>query len=47
MPDDVAVIGYLNHYVADWIDPALTTLDLQHALAAREQNKGVGSLYYT
>ena len=36
VPTDVAVIGYLNHYVADWIDPALTTLDLQHALAARQ-----------
>lgn len=36
VPDDVAVIGYLNHYVADWIDPALTTLDLQHAEAARQ-----------
>ena len=35
VPDDVAVIGYLNHYVADWTDPALTTLDLQHGLAAR------------
>ncbi len=34
VPADVAVIGYLNHYVADWTDPALTTLDLQHALAA-------------
>ncbi len=36
VPDDVAVIGYLNHYVADWTDPALTTLDLQHALTARQ-----------
>ncbi len=36
VPADVAVIGYLNHYVADWTDPALTTLDLQHALAARQ-----------
>lgn len=36
VPDDVAVIGYLNHYVADWIDPSLTTLDLQHAMAARQ-----------
>jgi DNA-binding LacI/PurR family transcriptional regulator len=36
VPDDVAVIGYLNHYVADWTDPALTTLDLQPALAARQ-----------
>ena len=30
VPDDVAVIGYLNHYLADWTDPPLTTIDLQH-----------------
>jgi DNA-binding LacI/PurR family transcriptional regulator len=36
VPDDVAVVGYLNHFVADWTDPALTTLDLQHGLAARK-----------
>jgi DNA-binding LacI/PurR family transcriptional regulator len=36
VPEDVAVVGYLNHYVADWTDPALTTLDLQHPLAARQ-----------
>jgi DNA-binding LacI/PurR family transcriptional regulator len=36
VPDDVAIVGYLNHYVADWTDPALTTLDLQHAAAARQ-----------
>jgi DNA-binding LacI/PurR family transcriptional regulator len=35
VPEDVAVVGYLNHYVADWTDPALTTVDLQHAVAAR------------
>jgi DNA-binding LacI/PurR family transcriptional regulator len=35
VPHDVAVVGYLNHYLADWTDPALTTLDLQHDLAAR------------
>ena len=35
VPDDVAIVGYLNHYLADWTDPALTTLDLQHAEAAR------------
>ncbi|MEN6558688.1 MAG: substrate-binding domain-containing protein, partial [Thermoguttaceae bacterium] len=34
-PDDVAVVGYSNHYLADWTDPSLTTLDLQHAQAAR------------
>jgi DNA-binding LacI/PurR family transcriptional regulator len=36
VPDDVAVVGYLNHFVADWTDPALTTVDLQPALAARQ-----------
>lgn len=35
VPHDVAVVGYLNHYLADWTDPALTTVDLQHDLAAR------------
>jgi DNA-binding LacI/PurR family transcriptional regulator len=34
VPQDVAVVGYLNHYLADWTDPALTTIDLQHKLAA-------------
>jgi len=34
VPGDVAVVGYLNHYLADWTDPPLTTIDLQHAVAA-------------
>lgn len=34
VPDDVAVVGYLNHYLADWTDPPLTTIDLQHSSAA-------------
>lgn len=35
VPDDVAVVGYLNHYLADWIDPALTTIDLEQTAAAK------------
>lgn len=35
VPGDVAVVGYLNHYLADWTDPPLTTVDLQHQEAAR------------
>ncbi len=35
VPHDVAVVGYLNHYLADWTDPALTTIDLEHQLAAK------------
>lgn len=35
VPRDVAVVGYLNHYLSEWTDPALTTIDLQHHEAAR------------
>lgn len=35
VPHDVAVVGYFNHYLADWIDPPLTSVDLQHSTAAR------------
>lgn len=35
VPDDVALIGYLNHYLADWTDPALTTIDPRHRVTAR------------
>jgi DNA-binding LacI/PurR family transcriptional regulator len=35
VPRQVAVVGYLNHYLADWIDPALTTIDLRHGRAAK------------
>jgi len=35
VPRDVAVVGYLNHYLADWTDPALTTIDPQYHLAAQ------------
>ncbi len=36
VPAHVAVVGYLNHYLADWTDPPLTTIDtLQGAAAER------------
>ena len=36
VPDDVAVVGYLNHYLCDWVDPGLTTIALQHQEAAQQ-----------
>jgi len=35
VPHDVAVIGYLNHYLADWTDPPLTSISPRHDVAAR------------
>lgn len=34
VPRQVAVIGYLNHYLAEWTDPALSSIDPGHAAAA-------------
>jgi DNA-binding LacI/PurR family transcriptional regulator len=36
VPEDVAVVGYLNHYLADWTNPALTTIDLRNEDAAAQ-----------
>lgn len=36
VPRDVAVVGYLNHYLTDWTDPPLTTIDLLHESAAKQ-----------
>jgi LacI family transcriptional regulator len=35
VPQDVAVTGYLNHYLCDHVDPPLTSVDLRHHAAAR------------
>ena len=35
VPQDVAVVGYWNHYLADWIDPPLTTVDPNQWTAAK------------
>lgn len=34
VPDDVAVIGFGNHYLAPWTDPPLTTMDLCYTASA-------------
>ena len=36
VPDDVSVVGYLNHYLADFTAPSLTTIDLNHVTAAKK-----------
>ncbi|MCC6494411.1 MAG: LacI family DNA-binding transcriptional regulator [Pirellulales bacterium] len=41
VPDDVAVVGYLNHYLCEYVDPPLTSLDLRHHLAAKAMVKAV------
>ena len=35
VPRDVAVVGYWNHYLADWTDPPLTTIDPNQWTAAK------------
>jgi DNA-binding LacI/PurR family transcriptional regulator len=44
VPDDVAVVGYLNHYLADWVDPPLTTVDPRHRAAARIMTRMLESM---
>ena len=41
VPDDVAVVGYLNHYLCDYVDPPLTSVDLQHHFAARSMVQAI------
>lgn len=35
VPEQVAVIGYLNHYLADWTDPPLTSISPGYLASAR------------
>jgi DNA-binding LacI/PurR family transcriptional regulator len=35
VPRQVAVVGFLNHYLCDHVDPPLTSVDLRHHVAAR------------
>jgi len=41
VPDDVGVIGYLNHYLCEYVDPPLTSLDLRHHMAAKAMVQAV------
>ena len=36
VPDDVAVVGFLNHYLADWVDPGITTIDMNYIQVAQK-----------
>jgi DNA-binding LacI/PurR family transcriptional regulator len=44
VPDDVAVIGYLNHYLCEYVDPPLTSIDLRHQGAAKAMTQAVQEL---
>ena len=39
VPAHVAVVGYLNHYLADWTDPPLTSIDTRQDVAAERMLK--------
>lgn len=44
VPEDVAVVGFLNHYLADWIDPPLTSISRRPDEAARQMVRLMESL---
>ena len=41
VPEDVAVIGYLNHYLCEYVDPPLTSVDLRHHFAAKSMVQAI------
>jgi DNA-binding LacI/PurR family transcriptional regulator len=41
VPGDVAVVGYLNHYLCEYVDPPLTSVDLRHHQAAQAMVQAV------
>jgi LacI family transcriptional regulator len=41
VPDDVSVIGYLNHYLCEHVDPPLTSVDLRHHATAKAMTHAV------
>jgi LacI family transcriptional regulator len=45
VPADVAVMGYLNHYLCEYVDPPLTSLDLCHQAAARAIVEAVHDMF--
>ena len=44
VPGDVAVGGYLNHYLCEYVDPPLTAVDLQRHQAAKAMVEAVQEL---
>jgi LacI family transcriptional regulator len=45
VPADVAVIGYLNHYLCEYVDPPLTSVDLCHQSAACAMVEAVHGMF--
>ncbi len=41
VPGDVAVVGYLNHYLCEHVDPPLTSVDLRHHAVAKAMTQAV------
>ena len=41
VPGDVAVVGYLNHYLCEYVDPPLTSVDLCHHQVAKAMVQAV------
>lgn len=41
VPEDVAVVGYLNHYLCEYVDPPLTSVDLRHHFAAKSMVQAI------
>ncbi len=44
VPDQVAVIGYLNHYLADWTDPPLSSISPGYLASAQAMIKTMREL---
>ncbi|MBA3481171.1 MAG: LacI family DNA-binding transcriptional regulator [Pirellulales bacterium] len=44
VPSEVAVVGYLNHYLCEYVDPPLTSIDLRHHQTAKAMVQAVQAM---